>query len=61
MPQFGQAEEDIEYSSVPMVPAPPTDPGEDGTYNLEMSNDPHHSQDSLYFVSQRTVVQPVQS
>ena len=61
MPQFGQAEEDIEYSSVPMLAAPPTDPGEDGTYNLEMSNDPHHSQDSLYFVSQRTVVQPVQS
>ena len=60
MPQFGQAEEEIEYSSVPMLAAP-TDPGEDGTYNLEMSNDLNHSQDSLYFVSQRTVVQPVQS
>jgi len=61
VPQFGQAEEDIEYSSVPILGAPPTDPGEDGTYNLEMSNDLNHSQDSLYFVSQRTVVQPVQS
>ena len=40
---FGQEEDEIEYSSVPMLVGPPNDPGNDGTYNLELSHDPHHS------------------